>query len=182
MKIHTKELKIALVVGFMLTVLNSINAVSRDYAKLREHQTSISNQIVRLHIIAENNSYTSNSKKMEVKRDTLKKLESLLSEVSTVAEAKKVISYNISIFESFSENLNVSLQKRYFPFIVYENFRLPSGYYKALVIEIGEASGSNWWCVLFPTLCFLEGTNGIMENHLEEYEVIFRLRIWDFLF
>lgn len=180
MRVHIKELKIAIVIGFIITFLHGINAAAVDYVELNEQKINISNQMIRLHIIAEDNSTVSQNRKMDIKRETLKKLEPLLDLAYSVEEAKEIINYNIHIFED--ENINAYLEKRHFPFIRYGNFRLPSGYYKALVLEIGEANGSNWWCVLFPTLCFLENSNGIMEEYLEEYEVIFRLRLWDIFF
>ena len=53
-------------------------------------------------------------------------------------------------------NVNVSFGKSDFPTKDYGNFVLPAGRYNALKVEIGKASGQNWWCVLFPPLCFVD--------------------------
>ena len=46
-----------------------------------------------------------------------------------------------------------------FPTRVYGEFTLESGYYDAVIVELGEAKGDNWWCVVYPTLCFTGGEN-----------------------
>ncbi|MCL1925229.1 MAG: stage II sporulation protein R [Defluviitaleaceae bacterium] len=181
MKIHTKELKQAFILGVLITFLYSINTAARDFAELQEAGKRISNELVRLHIIARDDSEEAKNEKMKIKKETLKKLEPLLENITSVEEARNILYANLHIFER--NEINPTLEKRSFPFIRYANFRLPAGYYKALVLEIGESNGSNWWCVLFPTLCFLEDPRGIANETLyAENDIIFRLRVWDIIF
>ena len=74
----------------------------------------------------------------------------------------------------------------YFPMKSYGDITFPAGYYDALRVTIGRAEGKNWWCVLFPNLCFVDVVHGVvpeeskqqLENILteEEYESLFQ---WD---
>ena len=56
----------------------------------------------------------------------------------------------------------------YFPTKIYGNISLPSGFYDALKIEIGEANGENWWCSLFPPLCFTDISSGVIDEESDE--------------
>ena len=78
--------------------------------------------------------------------------------------------------------VNIDIGNFEFPTKTYGDISLPAGYYDALKVEIGNASGQNWWCVMFPPLCFVDVSSGvvpdeskqIMQDNLsdEEYELI----------
>ena len=91
--------------------------------------------------------------------------------------AKKVINDN-----GYDYNVNISIGNFAFPTKNYGDISLPAGYYDALKVEIGNASGQNWWCVMFPPLCFVDISTGIVPEdsketikdslHTEEYNLI----------
>ena len=91
--------------------------------------------------------------------------------------AKNVIKEN-----GYNYDVKISIGNFEFPTKYYGDISLPAGYYDALKIEIGEAKGQNWWCVMFPPLCFVDVTAGvvpdeskqIMQDNLseEEYDLI----------
>ena len=62
----------------------------------------------------------------------------------------------------FSYPVSVSLEDRYFPTKQYGDLTFPPGTYRALCVEIGKSEGRNWWCVLYPNLCFLDTTNAVL--------------------
>ena len=80
--------------------------------------------------------------------------------------------------EGFSYSVKINIGNFEFPTKNYGDISLPAGYYDALRIEIGEAKGQNWWCVMFPPLCFVDISSGIvpdeskelMENNLSQEE------------
>ena len=78
--------------------------------------------------------------------------------------AKKVIKEN-----GYDYPVNIEIGNFYFPTKYYGNISLPAGNYDALKIEIGEAKGQNWWCSLFPPLCFVSVSSGIVDEEGEEY-------------
>ena len=56
------------------------------------------------------------------------------------------------------------VEEKYFDTRVYDEFTLPAGYYPSLVIELGEAKGKNWWCVVFPTVCIPAASKGDLSD------------------
>ena len=63
----------------------------------------------------------------------------------------------------------VEYKDTYFPTKTYANLSLPKGKYKAVNVKLGKAMGENWWCVMFPPLCFTDGATGKMDNEGTEY-------------
>jgi stage II sporulation protein R len=59
---------------------------------------------------------------------------------------------------SFSYNTKVVIKKEYFPTRIYDDVVLQSGTYDAIILELGNAEGNNWWCVVYPPLCFVNQT------------------------
>ena len=68
----------------------------------------------------------------------------------------------------FNYEVNVEIGNFTFPTKKYGDITLPPGYYDALKIEIGNAKGQNWWCVMFPPLCFVDVTSGIVPDESKE--------------
>ena len=66
-----------------------------------------------------------------------------------------------------SNDINLEIGNFYFPTKEYGNISLPAGFYDGLKIEIGEAKGQNWWCSLFPPLCFVDISSGIIDESAE---------------
>lgn len=85
---------------------------------------------------------------IESKEQAIKKVEILSSQIE--AECEKVLRNN-----GFCYSVKVKVCNEYFPTRKYDNTTLKSGYYDAVVIELGEAKGDNWWCVMYPPLCFV---------------------------
>ena len=73
------------------------------------------------------------------------------------------------IDEGYNYSVNLTIGNFYFPTKEYGNVSLPAGYYDALKIEIGNAEGKNWWCSLFPPLCFVDISAGIIDEESEEF-------------
>src|SRR5699024_112510 len=89
--------------------------------------------------------------------DHVPEIEEIVQETLKTAEAS-------DIFEVEYDS-NVS-----FPTKIYDNFVYPAGEYEAVLISIGEAQGANWWCVLFPPLCFLDFSNGATVEEAQDTE------------
>ena len=68
----------------------------------------------------------------------------------------------------YDYQINIEIGNFYFPTKNYGNISLPSGLYDALKIEIGEAKGENWWCSLFPPLCFTDISSGVIDESSSE--------------
>ena len=64
--------------------------------------------------------------------------------------------------------VKINIGNFYFPTKNYGDISLPAGPYDALKVEIGEAKGQNWWCVMFPSLCFIDISSGIVNDEAKE--------------
>lgn len=119
------------------------------------------NSIIRLHVIANSNDFYDQELKILIKNKILDDL-IILRKVKSRKEAEKIIEqYILKLSKDWSENvlgyrIKARLEKSYFPTKIYGKEVYPAGEYQALKVIIGEGQGKNWWCVLYPPLCYLE--------------------------
>ncbi len=120
---------------------------------------------LRIHILANSNSQADQSVKYEVKESIVEFLTPLLTGGTTVEKAKQIVQSNLTqIEESANKTLNLKgfcysasagLKQEFFPTRVYDDLTLESGVYQSLIIRLGQGEGDNWWCVVYPPLCFV---------------------------
>ncbi len=130
---------------------------------------------VRFRIIANSNAKIDQTTKLLIKKDLEEKLFPKLQKSTSPAETKEIIEANQNIINEVLESYNVPYSinygQNYFPEKEYKGIIYEEGNYESLVISLGEASGNNWWCIMYPPLCLLE-SNG--ENYTEpEYKSFF---------
>lgn len=163
-----KKFVAALIIGAILTtVVYSSN----------EHNI-LKQSVVRLHVIANSDTNEDQAIKLKVRDRIIKASAPLLGDCQTAKDSQKVINDNleflrvIALDELKKNNSNydvkVSLSDVNFPTKHYKNVSLPAGNYTALRIIIGEGEGKNWWCVLFPPLCFVDATGGVLPKSSQE--------------
>ena len=80
----------------------------------------------------------------------------------------KAIAQQTILNEGYNYSIEINIGNYTFPTKQYGDITLPPGYYDALKIEIGESKGQNWWCVMFPPLCFVDVTSGIVPDDSKE--------------
>ena len=122
----------------------------------------IPNDAIRIRIIANTNDNLDIEEKMKVKKNVQEELYKLLSDTKDINEARKIINdnlerLNILVDDTTNYNYKLEFGKNYFPKKLYKGVIYDEGEYESLVITLGAGSGDNWWCVLFPPLCLLEG-------------------------
>jgi len=137
--------------------------------------SNISNNFLRLHIVANSDSTGYQLVKYQIRDSILNYISPYLKNAKNKQDAINTLNNNIDEFYKISEkilkenNLNypikISVGNFKFPTKDYSNFTLPEGNYDALKIELGSSSGQNWWCVMFPSLCFIDINNGIVEEN-----------------
>ena len=165
-----------------ISALSYVNAVSED----------ISNSVFRLHVIANSDSDEDQSLKYKVRDKVLEYMNEIAKDCTSKEEVINLAYKYQDEFKQIAENVikengydydaNIKIGNFEFPTKYYGDISLPAGYYDALRIEIGKAEGQNWWCVMFPPLCFVDVTSGvvpdeskqIMQDNLgdEEYKLI----------
>lgn len=115
--------------------------------------------VLRIHIRANSNSPADQAVKYQVLAKVQEAAAPLLAECKTLDEVYAVVQNMLPTLQQVAQQVS-GLQSRarlgetYFPFRNYKGQIYPAGLYTALVIEIGSGKGDNWWCVLFPRLCF----------------------------
>ena len=171
-----KVFKKFVIIFFLLLIYIFVCAIS--YA--RNTCFDISNSIFRLHIIANSDSIEDQNLKYLVRDNILEYMNSLTdaSNPSSKEDIIRIAKEHLSDFEEIAKktiyengfNYKVSAEVGNFDFPVktYGDISFPSGYYDALRIKIGNASGKNWWCVMFPPLCFIDVSSGIVPEESKE--------------
>lgn len=179
-----KKLKMVIILSFLLLLYSSICAIS--YAQ--NVSTDIANSVFRLHVIANSDSEEDQNLKYLVRNHLLEYMNTICGNCKTKEEAINLVKENKNNFEQiaidaireqgYSYTVNINVGNFEFPTKNYGDISLPAGFYDALRVEIGEAKGQNWWCVMFPPLCFVDISSGVvpdeskelMENNLTEEE------------
>ena len=182
--IKNPKLKMICILAFLLFIYTTICAIS--YAK--SVSEDLENSVFRLHVIANSDSKEDQNLKYVVRDKLLQYMNSYLSNTSTKEDAIKIANEHLDEFkqvaintikeQGYSYNVNVKVGNFEFPTKTYGDISLPAGFYDALRVEIGEAKGQNWWCVMFPPLCFVDVTSGVvpeeskkeLQNNLSEEE------------
>lgn len=135
-------------------------------------------KLIRFHVLANSDSEEDQDLKLKVRDGIIKYLQPMLKESKSLEESEEIILRESDNIKSIGENIikengynygvDVKLEYTNFPAKQYSNIVLPAGEYKALRILIGEANGKNWWCVMFPPLCFVDESNGVIDKETDE--------------
>lgn len=140
-------------------------------------QNSLANKVLRLHILANSNSTFDQELKLEVRDKVIEFLAPKIENSQSLSETKEIIKNNLQDILSVAQDtaskksnykVSVSLDTSTFPTKYYEDFSFPAGKYEALKILIGEGNGNNWWCVMFPPLCFTNSSAGIFDDNAQK--------------
>lgn len=120
---------------------------------------------LRLHIRANSNTMIDQNVKYKIKDLMVDFLTPMLCNVSSKDAAIGIINKNKTELickcknllreNGFNYSVNIKINNEYFPTRTYSNTTLQSGYYDAVIVELGKAEGDNWWCVMYPPLCFV---------------------------
>lgn len=131
----------------------------------------IPNDAIRLRILANSDSTQDQDIKRLVRDEVNKEITKWVSNITSKEEAKNVIqsglpkiqqiAEQVLVEENANQTVTVEFGKVEFPTKLYGQFLYPAGEYEAILITLGEGTGANWWCVLFPPLCFLDFSNGV---------------------
>ena len=178
------KIALALLIGFLITlgIMNYSDSVQADLA----------HNMVRFHVLANSDSDEDQALKRSVRDRIINGLKDQFVDMENIDATKEMIQNSIPQIEAIAADEIKKWGKDYsvvarlemapFPTKVYGNVTLPAGNYEALRVIIGEGKGANWWCVLFPPLCFVDGTHAEMPESSkqqlqsvlskEEYDII----------
>lgn len=169
-------------VVFLIVLLVSSWVLSQAVRINAEHneglQEGIAKEIIRFHVIANSDSDEDQYLKYQLKDALVQALSPHLKDASTLEEAQAILldklpfiqeeAYKVIEDKGYTYSISASLSTCYFPMKVYGDYTFPPGTYEALQVKIGDAQGKNWWCVMFPPLCFVDETYSIVDEESEE--------------
>lgn len=194
-------------ITILLICLFGHSKLTNAQKNVADIQKSLAGSIVRFHVISAGDSEYEQSLKLLVKNSVLEFLSEKLACVSSKEETLTIIEeltpQIISLAQSVLRKNNcnayvtANIEESFFPVKAYGDLTLPAGKYTALKIVLGEGEGTNWWCVLYPPLCFVDATYGVVPDESkaafktllaeDEYNmifgenVVFRFKILKFL-
>lgn len=138
--------------------------------------------LIRFHVVANSDSEKDQALKRKVRDLIVQRMTPELAKVKTVGEARVVVRARLDEIRSIAENEVRNHGERYpvkamignydFPVKSYGNLTLPAGNYEAVRVVIGRGQGANWWCVLFPPLCFVDVSKGMRSDGLDGMAVV----------
>ena len=153
-----------LAIFILISAISYVDAVSNN----------ISDSVFRLHVIANSDSEEDQTLKLKVRDNLLEYMNTIAKDSTNKEEAMRIASEHKNEFIQIAEKtirengyeytVNIQIGKADFPTKYYGDITLPAGEYDALKVEIGEAKGKNWWCVMFPPLCFVDVSTGVVPD------------------
>lgn len=167
-----KRFLVLLFLLFIYTIIcafSYVNAVS----------SNIESSVFRLHVIANSDSKEDQTLKYIVRDNILEYINNISKTATSKDEVISIAQNNIdaikeiaqkTVYENgYTYDVNVKIGNFAFPTKQYGDISFPAGFYDALRIEIGSASGQNWWCVMFPPLCFVDVSSGVVPEDSKEF-------------
>lgn len=161
--------KIAINIILIVSIIIGVAAVS--LAEVYKNVDSYKEKLIRLHVIANSDTEEDQDIKLQIRDKILDEMTPKFEKSKSITDTRKILSENIDIIQDIAEKELHKIGKDYgvnvyfgdydFPTKTYGGFTLPAGNYSALRVVLGDGVGENWWCVMFPPLCFLDLDNGI---------------------
>lgn len=170
-----------MLLGIVLIAVLAIGAVL-----ILPEQTEANSEYLRIHIRANSNDEQDQAVKLKVKDAVVEYLIPLLAKAETKEDAERVLrshkeeialeAANALRKEGFRYGAKADVKSEEFPTRQYGSETFPSGVYDALIVELGEGKGDNWWCVAFPPLCFTPNSNS--KNIVYKSKIIEIINKW----
>lgn len=155
-----------------------LSYVRTEQETLAQIQEGIAEEVLRFHVRANSDSEEDQRVKMLVKERVVSYLQLILDQAESAEESKELVLQHLCEVEELAEQVlteegcdygvHISVGKSDFPEKVYGDCRFPAGEYEALILELGEGEGHNWWCMLYPGLCFFDDAYGVVEEEEKE--------------
>lgn len=180
-----------LIAGFATGMLTERRLWSVE-AKAAFTQQKLAGEVLRFHVLANSDSKEDQALKMKVKEEVISYMKEKLPNAKCAEDTKRwtgrhekdleAVAKQVIQREGYSYPVRANLTVDYFPDKTYGDITFPAGRYEALRIEIGDAKGQNWWCVLYPNLCFIDAVHAVVPEEgkkklqsvleEEEYEMV----------
>lgn len=141
-------------------------------------EQSYKEKLIRFHVLANSDSPKDQELKLKVRDKVIDSMNDKFKESSSIEETRQIVLDNIEEMKATAKEVineegkdypvDIKLEPYQFPTKTYGKFTLPAGEYEAVRVLIGEAKGANWWCVMFPPLCFVDTGNATVDKETEQ--------------
>jgi len=191
--INKIKIRLSILMLSLITIISIMTiSISGEVKKISTASEEYKEKLIRFHVIANSDSEEDQSLKLKVRDGIINYLQPKLLKSNSIEESELIIKKEYDEIEKISKDIilengydydvKVGIDYSEFPTKQYSNVVLPAGEYKALRVIIGEGKGKNWWCVMFPPLCFVDEEKAIIDKETddklrevlteEEYELI----------
>ncbi|WP_242847890.1 stage II sporulation protein R [Inediibacterium massiliense] len=160
---------------FVLSISSCVYYFTKD---VYDNQQSYKDHLIRFHVLANSDDPKDQELKLKVRDKIIEAMNPKFEKSQSLEESRRIIQKNIKEIETIAENeiqknnqsykVVASLGDYDFPTKNYGSITLPAGNYEALRVVIGKGEGQNWWCVMFPPLCFIDMKNGLTDKKTEK--------------
>lgn len=184
---YRKRQVVCAILGVCVSLLFTVAVCDRREVaaakRLSSAQAEIADEVFRFHILANSDSKEDQELKLMVRDEVLSYMKKYIScddkdqktDVQSVKnwaenhlEDIEQVAYSVICANGCDYPVKARVTECYFPDRRYGDILFPKGYYEALRVEIGEAAGHNWWCVLYPSLCFTDATCAVVADEGEK--------------
>lgn len=164
-----KRINIALFIGLLVAFTYFV------FEESYNDVSSLQSSVFRLHILANSDEECDQQLKLEIRDAILDEFSDVLNSENSIDSQKKalenldtlsLVAQRVIYENGFEYSVKASLERIEFDERIYNDITMPAGTYDALRIEIGQAKGKNWWCVIFPSMCL---SDSVCLNEAEEY-------------
>ena len=159
-------------IGIIILLIAAIAGLSIAFMGSGKSEEQANTSYLRVHIRANSNGADDQAVKYKVRDSVVEFLTPVVADCETKEEAMKTISGKLAEIETVADRVlrangytygaKACVRKEEFPTRVYEEVTLEAGVYDALILELGTGTGDNWWCVVYPPLCFTSGNGNIV--------------------
>ncbi|MFT9495540.1 stage II sporulation protein R [Anaerosolibacter sp.] len=173
--VHRARMRFILGLIFIFLTTSIFYGLTGDVYK---NQKSYKDSLIRFHVLANSDSPEDQALKLKVRDQIIAAMNPKFEQSESLDETRKIIQENIEEIEAIAlaeiqrngneYGVKASLSDVVFPTKSYGSITLPAGTYEALRVEIGKAEGANWWCVLFPPLCFIDIEKGLTNEKTKQ--------------
>ena len=168
MTIIKKESKI-IAASLFAGILLALTVAAYTYVYSSTVQQNIASNVIRFHVLANSDSVVDQNLKDRVRLEVLAEFEEVLSVSNDIKKTRSTLTAKLPQMEAiaqqvilrngFDYHVSANITRVFFPTGFYGNMSFPPGEYEAVQIIIGEGRGSNWWCLMFPPLCYVDMTS-----------------------
>ena len=161
--------KICVLAGILISLVVTDIVVNAKHSQMQE---DLAKEVFRFHVLANSDSDEDQALKMQVKEAVIAYMQEEIPESDSVETTKEWARSHLDAIvnlakavireEGYDYPVMAEVTTCEFPDKTYGDITFPSGRYEALRIEIGEANGQNWWCVLYPNLCFIDAVHAVV--------------------